>query len=168
MDWTAYLLLALEGDAVGESSAIQGTGKPLPHRLPAILEKIDGLHTGSQTPTRYLIQVALDRQGRKPSRRFCDSVAAGLTSAPGGGCTRAPLGPAGCKGGVLCSRCLPAHRLRGRWGGEERSAQTGRRRGSCGRDRAEVVSGPAPKPKVSAALEGGVGSGALREKYKYY
>ena len=68
----------------------------------------------------------------------------------------------------MCSRYLPAHRLRGRWGGEGKSAQTGRRRGSCGRDRAEVVSGPAPKPKVSAALEGGVGGGALRERYKYY
>lgn len=39
-------LLALEGDAVGESSAIQGTGEPLPHRLPAILEKIDGMTSG--------------------------------------------------------------------------------------------------------------------------
>ncbi|KAM9682395.1 uncharacterized protein ACBT57_001969 isoform 2-T2 [Dama dama] len=105
--------------------------------------------TASQTPTRCLIQVASDRQGRKPSRRFCDTVAAGFTSAPGGGGgTRAPLGSAGCKGALSCSRCLPAHRLLGRWEGEGRSAQTGRRRSSCGRYSAEVVSGPGPKPKA--------------------
>lgn len=51
-----------------------------------------------------LIQVARSRQGRTPSRRFCDTVGAGLPSAPGGSGRRVPLGTLGFRR-ATGSRC---------------------------------------------------------------
>lgn len=80
----------------------------------------------SNPNTRYLIRVASDRrQGRKPSRRFCDTVAAGLTSAPGGGGTRRRWCLAELKE-VFVQLLSAAHRPSGWVGrrGEERANPT--------------------------------------------
>ncbi|XP_078300382.1 uncharacterized protein LOC144615893 [Panthera onca] len=74
-----------------------------------------------------LIQVARSRQGRTPSRRFCDTVAAGLPSAPGGSGRRVRFGSVGFRvaAGGRCWRLSAGGReLRAvGWGVQERAGR---------------------------------------------